>query len=142
MRYETSIGIDAPPEQAWTIVSDVERYPERTASITRVEPGKTPFGIGAIYRLDVKGTRRADWTVIELVEGRRFAWRATIQGVTAEATHEVTAADTGSTLTLAVNYTGFAAKLLRPLIGRTTRKNLAMESAGMKRAAEDVAGNP
>lgn len=140
MRYETSVHVHASPEQVWQVIADVERYPERTASITRVEPVKTPFGPGAIYRLDVKGTRRADWTVTDVVEGSRFAWRTSIQGVPAVAAHEVTPAGDGSTLTLSVEYSGLLAMLLRPLIGRTTRNNLALESAGMKRAAEGAAG--
>ncbi|NDU72903.1 hypothetical protein GWI34_09700 [Actinomadura sp. DSM 109109] len=48
MHFETSIAIDAPPETVWSILEDVEHWPDMTASIERVEilnrrpPGRPP----------------------------------------------------------------------------------------------------
>ena len=48
MRFEQSIDINAPQEAAWAVVSDVERWPERTASISSVKLlNSPPFGLSS-----------------------------------------------------------------------------------------------
>ena len=37
MDYETSVEIGAASEEVWRVLTDVERWPEWTASMTRVE---------------------------------------------------------------------------------------------------------
>lgn len=136
MHYEKAIEIAAPPETVWRVITDIERWPEWTESIRRVEAVQGPLGPGAVYRLDVRGTRRGDWVVTDWKDGERFTWRTKIQGVTADAEHAVEALGDGSRLVLSLDYHGVMATLFRPLIGKTTRQNLEMEAAGMKRAAE------
>ncbi|MGE5597317.1 MAG: SRPBCC family protein [Hyphomicrobiales bacterium] len=136
MHFEKTIEIEAPPETVWEVVADIERWPGWTESIKRVEVVRGPLGPNAVYRLDVRGTRRSDWAVTGWDPGRRFSWRTKIQGVTCDAAHEIEPAGAGARLRLTLDYSGFMAKLFAPMIGRTSKQNLDMESAGMKRAAE------
>jgi hypothetical protein len=49
MRFEQSIDIAAPQASAWAVVSDVERWPDCTASVTSVElQNNPPFGLSSI----------------------------------------------------------------------------------------------
>src|SRR5215510_16605564 len=48
MDIERSIAIDAPREKVWTVLTDVERWPEWTASVTSVALlAKVPFDVGS-----------------------------------------------------------------------------------------------
>ena len=38
MQFETTVEINATPEQVWNTLIEVERWPEWTASITKIEP--------------------------------------------------------------------------------------------------------
>ena len=48
MEIERTIDIAAPPDKVWAVMSDVERWPEWTASVTTVELfDNRPFEVGA-----------------------------------------------------------------------------------------------
>jgi uncharacterized membrane protein len=48
MEIERSIDIDAPREKVWTVMTDVECWPEWTASVTSVTLlAKVPFDVGS-----------------------------------------------------------------------------------------------
>ena len=52
MAIEWISDIDAPREKVWTVMTDVERWPEWTASVTSVVLlDKAPFDVGSQARL-------------------------------------------------------------------------------------------
>ncbi len=75
MRYmitEDAIEIDAPPTLVWQVFSDVESWPEWTASVTRLSAVDGP-GLAVGKRFEIKQPRlpKLVWEVTA-VGGRRL----------------------------------------------------------------------
>ena len=138
MRLSRSIEIDAPPAVVWRVWRDVERWPDWTASVTRVEPlGDGPFAIG--YRALVLQPKlpRAVWRVTELEEGRRFVWIYTRPGVRLTASHRVEPSGTGTRADSFVEFSGPLGGLVGRFTRATTERYLAMETEGLKARSEE-----
>ncbi len=137
MRYEKTVEIAATPDRVWAIWNDIPNWPSWTATMKSVEPlDSGPLRFGYRTRLDIVGAAASIWTVTEFEEGKAFAWSANVRGVHSTARHAVEAAGEGARVLLAVEYHGVMAALFRPMIGRTSVKNLEIESAGLKRRCE------
>ncbi|MFG1999624.1 SRPBCC family protein [Spirillospora sp. NPDC048911] len=136
MHHEVIVEIDAPAETVWRLLEDVERWPEMTASITRVERlTDGPFGKGTQARVHQPKFPAAVWTVTEFEPGRSFTWVARTPGMTTVASHEITPG-TPVTVRLALAQTGPLAPLIALLAGRRSRRYVAMEAAGLKQKSE------
>ena len=88
MRLTSSIDIQAPPDTVWAVWSDLERWPEWTASVSRVEriePG--PLAIGLRARVHQPKFPPATWRVIALEEGQGFTWVSESPGARVTASH-------------------------------------------------------
>jgi uncharacterized protein YndB with AHSA1/START domain len=143
MLVETSIEIAATPEQIWAIMLDVERWPEWTSSIARVERlgnSAAAFGVGSEARILQPGLPVNLWRVTQIEPGHGFVWETRSWGALTRAEHWITPNDKGgSTVLLSVHIRGFLEPLLRPWLTRMTRKNVALEAQGLKRRSEDEA---
>jgi len=74
MAIERIIDIDAPREKVWTVMTDVERWPEWTASVTSVALlDKAPFDVGSHARLCQPRLPVAVWTVTVFEPERYFS---------------------------------------------------------------------
>ena len=136
-RYEQRIEIAARVEHAWSVMSDVTRWREWTASITRVEPlGSAPLMLGARYRVLQPRLQPNVWTVTVLEPPRAFEWVSRTGGLTVVARHTLTPSATGCSLELVVEYSGFLAGLVDLLAGRLTRQYMQLEAEGLKRRSE------
>jgi uncharacterized membrane protein len=137
--YRTSIDIKAPRERVWAVLSDVERWPEWTASMTRVELlDQGPLAVGSRARVKQPRLPSIVWTVTELAPGGSFTWEARSPGALSVARHDIVpdAADQGSSVTLAVEQTGILGGLVGVLLKGLTRRYVDTEAAGLKRRAE------
>lgn len=138
MRFETDIDIDAPPATVWAVLSEVERWPEWTASMREVawiEGGS--LSLGASARVRQPGMPPLVWTVCELTPGRSFTWRNASAGLTTSGGHLIEPlGDNGARLILRVSQTGPLASLAALLSGAQTRRYVRMEAEGLKRTAE------
>jgi uncharacterized membrane protein len=137
--YSTSIDVKAPPEQVWAVLFDVERWPEWTASMTRVQRlDDGPLAVGS--RAKVKQPRLPSivWTVTELAPGKSFTWESRSPGALSIARHDIVPDESGhgSTVTLAVEQTGIIGGLVGGLLKGLTRRYVDTEAAGLKRRAE------
>ena len=138
MRYETSVTIDAQPAAVWAALTDIEHWPELTASITSVrllQPGKLAVGVEAQIRQPKLPP--TTWRVTELEPEVSFTWIARAPGVVTTAGHVLTAeAGGGVTVLLSVEHRGPLAPVVHALTGRLTRRYMGMEAAGLKSRAE------
>jgi len=139
--WERSITIEATPARVWTVMSDVARWPEWTASIRSVEEVTPPgLGDGGTAVVDAVGAPRSKYTVTRWEPGHGFDWETKVRGVRTIGGHWVEPAGEGrSRVTLAIDVKGLAGTLFRPLLSRTMNRNLGMEAEGLKRRSEEAA---
>ncbi|GGP92944.1 putative membrane protein [Actinomadura coerulea] len=137
MHFETSVDIDAPPETVWNLLKDVERWPDMTASMDRVELLDEPFTLGSRARVHQPKLPAAVWTVTAFDDNRTFTWESRSTGVTTTGAHEIVPTpDGGSTVRLTLDQKGPLAPVFALLAGRLTRRYVTMEAQGLKAKAE------
>jgi carbon monoxide dehydrogenase subunit G len=132
-----TVTIAAPPERVWSVVVDVDRWPERIPTVDAVERlDAGPLVVGSRTRLQQPRLPTAVWTVTELTQGSSFTWVSRSPGVTVTASHLVEPHPDGSRLTLAVDVSGPIARMGWLMTRSLTRRYVETEAASMKRAAE------
>ena len=134
----STVDISAPAERVWTVLSDVERWPEWTASMTKVEllDGRE-LAVGSRARIKQPGFPPLVWRVTQLKPGRSFSWTANSAGITTIAAHDLRERDDGTvTVTVSVEQTGLFSRPIGWLFGGRTRRYLDMEANGLKRRSE------
>jgi carbon monoxide dehydrogenase subunit G len=135
--FSVTVQIEASPDRVWAVMSDVERWHEWTPTITSIRRTNAgPFRIGARVRIHQPKLPPADWMVTALHEGRGFDWESRAPGVRVLARHIVEPTDTGSRVTLAVQYSGLLGNVLGRLTASLNRRYIALEADGLKRRAE------
>ena len=137
MTIEQTIDIAAPPDQVWSVLADVERWPEWTASMStvrRLDPGD--LAVGARVWIKQPKLPPVVWRVTALEPGRSFDWVASSPGARAVARHRVEARDGGSVVTLSLAQTGFLGSLIGRLLAGLSRRYVELEARGLKRRAE------
>lgn len=135
--FETVIDIAAPPQRVWDVTTDIERWPQWTASVKSVErldSGK--FRVGSRAKIKQPKFLPAQWEVTELQDGRSFTWVTRSPGLKATGRHRVDAIAGGSRATLSVSYSGALSGLVTNLLGRTTERFLTLEANGLKKISE------
>ncbi len=134
------VDISAPPEVVWAVISDVESWPEWTASVTAVRRlSFERLRVGSRVRLEQPRLPATVWTVSDLVEGEPFAWTAGGPGVRTRACHRVVGRADGSQATLRIDPVGVLGSVVGLLCGDLTRRYLQMEAAGLKQRSEESA---
>lgn len=137
MRYTRTDTIAACPADVWAVLSDVERWPDWTASmreITRLDSG--PLRVGSTARVRQPTGRPMVWTVSELDAERNFAWTASGPGIRFTGDHELTPSGDGVQAVLTFTVAGPMAWLGRLLAGGRVRRYVDMEADGLKRQSE------
>jgi uncharacterized membrane protein len=138
MYLQASIDIHAEIKCVWDTLMDLERWPEWTRSIDKVERlDNAEFGAGSRVRIRQPRIPVAIWKVTEFELGRSFTWVSEVFGIKSVATHRLEPRDdriVGLTLTLV--QTGWLAWLVRSRAEKTAREYLIMESQGLKRRCE------
>ena len=139
-RFSRTIDIAASPEQVWDVMSDVERWPEWTASMTTVERlDPSPLGVGSLVRVKQPRLATARFEITKWEPGRGFDWAAHNAAVSADARHLIERTPEGARLTLSVEFSGVLARVVAWWFGDLTERYIAMEAEGLKRRAESRA---
>ena len=89
MHTEVTFPVAAPAERVWAILSDVERWPTWTASMSQVVIDG-PLEVGAVAKIRQPKLPPTAWTVTEVVPGRSFSWESKAPGSRAVGEHEIT----------------------------------------------------
>lgn len=140
MIFTTKAEVEAPPRwcgRCWQVHG---KWPAWTESIDSVEllEFDGELDLGSRARVSQPRMRPLVWTVSEFEPGRAFSWTSSVGGVTTVGTHATDDVDGGrrSRLTLGLTQSGVLAPLVGLLLGRRTRRYVALELAGLKAAAE------
>jgi uncharacterized protein YndB with AHSA1/START domain len=130
-------SIAAPAATAWRILADVERWPEWTPTVARVERlDDGPLGVGARVRIRQPKLFPAVWTITEWSPERNFTWAMRSPGVRVVADHAIRPGGSGCTVELRVGYGGILGGLVARLYGGLTERYMRMEADGLRAASE------
>ena len=138
-RWERSIEIAASPDRAWTVLSDVARWPEWTPSVESVANVPATLGVGSTAVVKPRGNPKSIWTVTEWNPDQNFTWTTTVRGAKTIGEHVIEPLGDGHCrVTLAIQVDGLLAAVLKPLLGGRVVGNLEAEAAGLKRRSEST----
>lgn len=142
MITDSAIDIDAPSTVVWDVFSDVERWPEWTASVTSLRAlDGAGLAVGKRYEIKQPRLPKLVWVVTQLNEGASWTWEQRSPGGRTIAVHEVTA-DGGRTLVRQrLDQQGVVGSLIGRLMRGTTRRYLELEAQGLKARSEQVRGS-
>jgi hypothetical protein len=116
---------------------DIERWPEWTASMTRVERlDQGLLAVGSRARVKQPKLAPALFEITSWVPERGFDWITKSPGVTAVGRHTIEAVGDRARVTLSVEFSGWLARLVAWWFGDLTRRYIAMEADGLKRQCE------
>jgi hypothetical protein len=140
MISESSVVIDAPTSLVWDVFSDVERWPERTASVTNLVALDGPgLAIGMRFQIKQPKLPKLVWKVTAAAPGVCWTWAQHSSGGSTVAHHALTSMDDGRTLVRqAVDQRGLVGAIVGRLMLRTTRRYLEMEAQGLKVRSEQL----
>lgn len=134
MLFETTKHIDSPAQRVWDVLIDVDRWPEWTPTIDRVERiDKGPFQVGSRTTIRQPKLPRATWKVTELQNGHSFTWVASGPGRKTIAQHSVVPDASGCTVTLSLEQTGVVGVLAARIWRRLTQRYIELEAESLER---------
>lgn len=139
MEQGIEVEIDATPERVWEVMSDVERWPEWTETVTSVTRlDADSLGLGSRVKVDQPKLPATEYVVTEFDPGQSFTWVATRPGVRTTARHVIEARGySGSRVRLSVEQAGPLGEVMgRLFFTRLTDRYLATEAAGLKARSE------
>ena len=144
MHFSITTEIDAPSEVVFGVMIEVERWPEWTPTVTRIErlgDVGSPLALGSRIRIVQPKVPPAEWTVTALEPDRGFRIVSRSPGATVEANHwaDPTGAGQSSHVTLSVTFGGFLGRAVGWMMRDLNNRYLALEAAGLKRRSEERA---
>ncbi len=138
MKIERTVEVAAIPEKVWTVMIDVEHWPEWTSSVTSVELlTGPPLVLGSRVRIRQPKLPAAVWTVTAIEPGRYFEWRNVQLGLTSTGGHRIQRfGENRSQVDLLLDWTGWLAPLVNLIYGGVSRRYVETEAEGLKRRCE------
>lgn len=140
MITDCAIEIDAPAGVVWDVFSDVQRWPEWTASVTGLVALDRPeLAVGRRFELKQPRMPKLVWAVTELSPGSGWSWEQRSPGGLTVARHDVTAMADGRTqVRQQIVQRGPIGVAVGVLMRRMTRRYLDLEAAGLKARSEQL----
>jgi uncharacterized membrane protein len=140
MITEDSVEIDAPAQLVWQVFTDVERWPEWTASVSSlVARDGAGLGVGKRFAIKQPGMSKLVWKVTEIDPGSSWTWVQRSPGVRVSARHWVIPQPTGRTLVRQqLDQGGLLGALVGRLMVKKTKRFLELEAQGLKARSEQL----
>jgi uncharacterized membrane protein len=140
MITEDSIAINAPAQLVWEVFSDVQRWPEWTASVTSlVGRDGANIAVGKRFAIKQPGMSKLLWKVTEIDPGLSWTWVQRSPGVRVSARHDVIAQSDGRTLVRQqLDQRGVLGALVGRLMVKKTKRFLELEAQGLKARSEGL----
>jgi uncharacterized membrane protein len=140
MFNEDGVEIDAPRQVVWDVFTDVERWPEWTASVTSLVGLDGPgLAVGKRFAIKQPGMQKLVWQVTEIDPGSSWTWVQRSPGVLVTARHDVTAQPGGRTLVRQqLDQRGVLGALVGRLMVKKTKRFLELEGRGLKARSEQL----
>ncbi len=138
MISSSSVAIEAPADLVWEVFTDVEHWPDWTASVTELRGLDGPqLAVGTRFEIRQPRMPRLVWTVTDLEPGSSWTWVQRSPGSVTSARHEVAPVTAGGTVVRQeLAQRGVVGAVVGLLIRPTTRRYLAMEAQGLKARSE------
>ncbi|BBY21757.1 SRPBCC family protein [Mycobacterium stomatepiae] len=139
MFNEDSIAIDAAPQLVWDVFTDVEHWPEWTASVTSLVGLDGPdLAVGRRFAIKQPGMQKLVWRVTEIDPGRSWTWVQRSPGVLVTARHHVTASGGRTLVRQQLDQSGPLGALVGRLMVKKTKRFLELEAQGLKARSEQL----
>lgn len=140
MITEDSVEIEAPAPLVWEVFSDVQRWPEWTASVTSlVGKDGANLAVGRRFAIKQPGMSKLVWKVTEIDPGSSWTWVQRSPGVLVSARHDVIAQPGGRTVVRQhLDQRGVLGSLVGRLMVKKTRRFLELEAKGLKARSEEL----
>ncbi len=140
MITESGVEIDAPTSLVWDVFSDVERWPEWTASVTElVALDGSGLAVGKRFQIKQPKLPKLVWEVTDVAPGVSWTWVQRSPGGATSALHSLTPIAGDRTLVRQVlDQRGPVGALIARFMIRTTRRYLEMEAQGLKARSEQL----
>jgi hypothetical protein len=132
-QFQRKEGIGASIHRVWSILADVERWPEWTASVTRIEElDSRQLRRGSRVCIHQPGLRPTVWVVTAWEPERRFVWEAAGLGITVIGSHVLNACEEGCEVTFGLRFDGGLGGLMGLLKGRLAERYMRFEAEGLR----------
>ncbi|WAC90062.1 SRPBCC family protein [Mycobacterium sp. Aquia_213] len=140
MFNEDSIEIDAAPQLVWDVFTDVEHWPDWTASVTSLVGLDGPgLAVGNRFAIKQPGMQKLVWRVTEIDPGLSWTWVQRSPGSLVTARHDVTGQPDGRTLVRQqLDQSGPLGALVGRLMAKKTQRFLQLEARGLKARSEQL----
>jgi uncharacterized protein YndB with AHSA1/START domain len=140
MITEGSVEIDAPPQLVWDVFTDVEHWPDWTASMTSLVGLDGPaLAVGRRFAIKQPGMQKLVWKVTAIDPGSSWTWVQRSPGVLVTASHWVTPQTGGRTLVRQqLDQRGVLGALVGRLMLKKTKRFLELEAQGLKARSEQL----
>ncbi|MGO9875002.1 MAG: SRPBCC family protein [Acidimicrobiia bacterium] len=139
MEHDITVEIDAGLDAVWTVLTDVERWPEWTRStqnIVVLGDGRE-LQVGTRARVKQPRLPAVVWEVTVFEPSQTFVSQTRAGGVASVAAHRLKVGDRGTVVVdLAIRQSGPLAPLAARPMSRLTRRYLRMEADGLKLRSE------
>jgi uncharacterized protein YndB with AHSA1/START domain len=140
LEIEVRVEIAAPPDRIWSVLADIDRWPEWDPAVTALKRlDAAPFGPGGRARVTQPRLPKNVWQVTRWEPSSVFVWETKSPGAHTIAEHWIIPDPSDpkiSVVILKIKQTGAMAAVLRPWIEKLTRHYVEMESQGLKRRCE------
>ncbi|MFV9633739.1 SRPBCC family protein [Mycobacterium neumannii] len=141
MITECGAEINAPAAVVWDVFSDVERWPEWTASVTRlVALDSRELAVGNRFEIKQPRMPKLVWKVTEVVPGASWTWVQRSPGGLTVARHHVSPVSADSQARTRIDQRleqrGPVGALVGLLMRSMTKRYLELEADGLKARCE------